>query len=170
MGRSLGREARLLDPRAVRRARNVGETEKRHEYHDEELSIQRILPERASLDPPAANSRRLPARNALKTPFHSDIMAARAQAFVREVREEDHMRAKAFILINLAAGVAGEVYSTLSKMQHVEIVHAVSGPYDMIAVVDGSTFNEIGRFVIEKIQTIPGVRNTITCNAIFLEN
>jgi DNA-binding Lrp family transcriptional regulator len=97
-------------------------------------------------------------------------MAARAQALVREVREEGSMRAKAFVLINLAAGVAGEVYSTLSKMQHVEIVHAVSGPYDMIAVVDGSTFNEIGRFVIEKVQTIPGVQNTITCNAIFLEN
>jgi DNA-binding Lrp family transcriptional regulator len=97
-------------------------------------------------------------------------MAARAQALVRKVREEDRMRAKAFVLINLAAGVAGDVYSTLSKMQHVDMVHAVSGPYDMIAVVDGSTFNEIGRFVIEKIQTIPGVQNTITCNAIFLEN
>lgn len=80
------------------------------------------------------------------------------------------MRAKAFVLINLAAGVAGEVYSVLSKMKHVEMVYAVSGPYDMIAVVDGSTFNEIGRFVIERIQTIPGIQNTITCNAIFLEN
>ncbi len=80
------------------------------------------------------------------------------------------MRAKAFILINLAAGVAGDVYHKLSKMPHVEIVHAVSGPYDMIAVVDGSTFNEIGRFVIEKIQTIPGIQSTITCNVIFLEN
>ena len=80
------------------------------------------------------------------------------------------MRAKAFVLINLAAGIAGEVYSTLAKMQHVEIVHAVSGPYDMIAVVDGATFNEIGRFVIERIQTIPGIQKTITCNVIFLEN
>lgn len=80
------------------------------------------------------------------------------------------MRAKAFVLINLAAGAAQDVYNRIAKMQHVEVVHAVSGPYDMIAVVDGSTFNEIGRFVIEKLQTIPGVQSTITCNVIFLEN
>jgi DNA-binding Lrp family transcriptional regulator len=80
------------------------------------------------------------------------------------------MRARAFILINLAAGVAKEVYNRISKMELVQQVHAVSGPYDMIAVVDGPTFNDIGRFVLEKIQTIPGVQNTITCNVIFLEN
>jgi hypothetical protein len=40
----------------------------------------------------------------------------------------------------------------------------------MIAVVNGSTFNEIGMFVLEQIQTIPGVKKTLTCNVIFLEN
>ena len=80
------------------------------------------------------------------------------------------MRAKAFILINLSAGVAQDVYSKLSKMKLVQEVQAVSGPYDMIAVVDGPTFNDIGKFVIKKIQTIPGVQSTITCNVIFLEN
>jgi len=80
------------------------------------------------------------------------------------------MRAKAFVLINLAAGVAGDVYNKLSKMPLVQEVQAVSGPYDMIAVVDGTTFNDIGKFVLQKIQTIPGVQNTITCNVIFLEN
>lgn len=80
------------------------------------------------------------------------------------------MRARAFILINLTAGVAQEVYSRLSKMKLVQEVQAVSGPYDMIAIVDGPTFNDIGKFVIKRIQTIPGVQNTITCNVIFLEN
>ena len=80
------------------------------------------------------------------------------------------MRAKAYVLINLAAGVAEEVYSKLTKMAFVQRVDAVSGPYDMIALVDGPTFNDIGRFVIDKVQTIPGVQNTITCNVIFLEN
>jgi DNA-binding Lrp family transcriptional regulator len=80
------------------------------------------------------------------------------------------MRARAFVLINLAPGVAEEVYSKLSKMQLVQDVQAVSGPYDMIAVVDGTTFNDIGKFVLQRVQTIPGVLNTITCNVIFLEN
>jgi DNA-binding Lrp family transcriptional regulator len=80
------------------------------------------------------------------------------------------MRAKAFVLISLAPGVAQAVYSRLTKLKLVEEVQAVSGPYDMIAVVDGPTFNDIGKFVIKKIQTIPGVQDTITCNVIFLEN
>jgi len=80
------------------------------------------------------------------------------------------MRATAYVLINLAAGVAKEVYNKLNKMGSVQRVYAVSGPYDMIALVDGATFNDIGRFVLDKVQTIPGVQNTITCNVIFLEN
>jgi DNA-binding Lrp family transcriptional regulator len=84
--------------------------------------------------------------------------------------EEDIMRATAYVLISLAAGVAKEVYSKLSKMELIQKVDAVSGPYDMIAIIDGSTFNEIARFVLEEIQTIPGIQDTITCNVIFLEN
>ena len=80
------------------------------------------------------------------------------------------MRAMAYVLINLTAGSAKDVYSKLSKMEYVQQVDAVSGPYDMIAVVDGSTFNDIARFVVDEIQNIPGVQNTITCNVIFLEN
>ncbi len=80
------------------------------------------------------------------------------------------MRAKSYVLMKLAAGAARDVYTRIAKLPHVETVHAVSGPYDVIAVVDGATFNEIGRFVIEKLQTIPGVQSTVTCNVIFLEN
>lgn len=80
------------------------------------------------------------------------------------------MRATAYVLINLAAGMSRQVYNTLNKMKPVQKVDVVSGPYDMIAIVDGPTFNDIGKFVLEKIQTIPGIQNTITCNIIFLEN
>ncbi len=80
------------------------------------------------------------------------------------------MRATAYVLINVAAGAAKEVYSKLQKLNFVQRVDAVSGPYDMIAMVDGPTFNDIGKFVIEKMQPIPGITNTITCNVIFLEN
>ena len=80
------------------------------------------------------------------------------------------MRAKAFVLINLAAGASESVLMKLQKMSFVADVHAVSGPYDMIAIVDGATFNEIGKSVLEEIQPIPGILQTITCNVIFLEN
>jgi DNA-binding Lrp family transcriptional regulator len=80
------------------------------------------------------------------------------------------MRARAFVLINLAAGSSGNVLMKLRKMSFIDEVHAVSGPYDMIAVVSGATFNEIGRSVLEQIQPVPGIMQTITCNVIFLEN
>ena len=80
------------------------------------------------------------------------------------------MRARAFVLINLAAGAAEAVLMKLQKMDFVAEVHAISGPYDMIAVVDVATFNEIGKSVLEKIQPVPGILQTITCNVIFLEN
>ena len=80
------------------------------------------------------------------------------------------MRATAYVLISIAAGAARAVYGTLTKMDPVKKVDAVSGPYDMIAIVDGPTFNDIGRFVLEEIQAIPGIVDTITCNVIFLEN
>ena len=80
------------------------------------------------------------------------------------------MRARAFVLISLAAGASVDVLRKLQKMDFVAEVHAVSGPYDMIAVVDGATFNEIGKSVLEKIQPTAGIQQTITCNVIFLEN
>jgi DNA-binding Lrp family transcriptional regulator len=80
------------------------------------------------------------------------------------------MRARAFVLINLAAGVSEDVLMKLQKMDFVTEVHAVSGPYDMIAVVSGATFNEIGKSVLEYVQPVPGIQKTITCNVIFLEN
>jgi DNA-binding Lrp family transcriptional regulator len=80
------------------------------------------------------------------------------------------MRATAYVLINLAAGSSRKVYNTLTKMESVQKVDAVSGPYDLIATVDGPTFNDIGKIVLEDIQTVPGIQNTITCNIIFFEN
>ena len=80
------------------------------------------------------------------------------------------MRAKAFVLISIGVGAARDVYTRIAALEFVQQVHVVTGPYDMIAVVDGPTFNDIGRLVIEKIQAIPGITSTITCNVIFLEN
>ncbi len=80
------------------------------------------------------------------------------------------MRATAYVLINIAAGTSRKVYNTLTNMESIQKVDAVSGPYDLIAIVDGATFNDIGKIVLEEIQSVPGIQNTVTCNIIFLEN
>ena len=49
------------------------------------------------------------------------------------------MAAKAFILIETAVGRNKEVVALLSKLGGVRSVDMVTGPYDIIAVVEGKT-------------------------------
>jgi DNA-binding Lrp family transcriptional regulator len=79
------------------------------------------------------------------------------------------MTASAYILISVAVGKARIVYERLAKMPGVQHVDAISGPYDLIAIIQGSDFNQIGTQVLDKVQAIDGVLDTITCNVIHFE-
>jgi DNA-binding Lrp family transcriptional regulator len=79
------------------------------------------------------------------------------------------MTATAYILISVAVGRARQVYEKLLKVHGVQHVDAISGPYDMIATIQGGDFNQIATLVLDKIQAIEGVVDTITCNVIHFE-
>jgi DNA-binding Lrp family transcriptional regulator len=79
------------------------------------------------------------------------------------------MRASAYVLVNVRAGKGRKVMDLLAKFRNVSEAEAISGPYDLIVSVSGSDYNEIGRFVIEKLQSIEGVEKTLTCNVIDFE-
>ena len=79
------------------------------------------------------------------------------------------MTATAYILISVAVGKARSVYEKLVKVPGMQNVDAISGPYDMIATVQSGDFNQIGTMVLDKIQAIDGVVDTITCNVIHFE-
>jgi len=74
--------------------------------------------------------------------------------------------AKAFILIETAVGKNKEVVSLLGKLEGVNSVDTVTGPYDIIVVVEGESLNEIGDLITGKIHPIPGINRTVTCLAI----
>lgn len=76
------------------------------------------------------------------------------------------MRAKAFILVETAVGRAREVAAALQQLEGIKSVDAVTGPYDVIAVAEGETLNDIGDLVTEKIHPIAGISRTVTCLAI----
>ncbi len=78
------------------------------------------------------------------------------------------MPAKAFVLIETEVGRTKEVVATLSNLKAREIksVDLVTGPYDVIAVVEHNDFNAIGSLVTEKIHPIPGIKRTVTCLSI----
>jgi len=74
--------------------------------------------------------------------------------------------AKAYILIETAVGKNKEVVASLSKLKGIKSVDTVTGPYDVIAVAEAGTLNEIGDLVTGKIHPIAGISRTVTCLAV----
>lgn len=76
------------------------------------------------------------------------------------------MAAKAFVLIETAVGRTKEVVAALSRLEGIKSVDTVTGPYDIIAVIEGESLNEIGDLVTGKIHPIAGISRTVTCLAV----
>ncbi|UCE97228.1 MAG: Lrp/AsnC ligand binding domain-containing protein [Dehalococcoidia bacterium] len=76
------------------------------------------------------------------------------------------MSAKAFVLIETAVGKTQEVVSILNKMGGLKSVDTVTGPYDIIAVVEAEDLNKIGDLITGKIHAIEGISRTVTCLAV----
>ena len=76
------------------------------------------------------------------------------------------MTAKAFVLIETAVGKNKEVIAALGKLEGMKSVDVVTGPYDVIAVIEGADLNTIGDLVTGKIHPIAGISRTVTCLAI----
>ena len=73
------------------------------------------------------------------------------------------MAAKAFVLIETVVGRNKEVVTALKKLEGMESVYTVTGPYDVIATIAGETLNDIGDLVTAKIHPIAGISGTVTC-------
>ena len=76
------------------------------------------------------------------------------------------MSTKAFILIETAVGRTREVADALKDVEGMQSVDVVTGPYDVIAVIDASDMNTMGAMVTEMIHSIGGVVRTVTCVAV----
>jgi len=74
--------------------------------------------------------------------------------------------AKAFILIETAVGKTKEVTTSLEQLAGVKTVDTVTGPYDIIAIIEGNNLNDIGDLVTGKIHPIAGISRTVTCLAL----
>ncbi len=76
------------------------------------------------------------------------------------------MSAKAFVLIETAVGKTKEVVSILNKIEDLKSVDTVTGPYDIIAVLEAEDLNKIGDLITGKIHAIEGITRTVTCLAV----
>jgi len=75
------------------------------------------------------------------------------------------MAAKAFVLIETVVGRTKDVTSALKQLEEVKSVDLVTGPYDVIAVIEQESLADIGDLVTSRIHPIPGISRTVTCLA-----
>jgi len=73
------------------------------------------------------------------------------------------MPTKAYILIETAVGKSRDVTEALRSLTGIENVDAVTGPYDIIAIVAAPDLNAVGDLVTSQIHTINGIVRTVTC-------
>lgn len=76
------------------------------------------------------------------------------------------MATKAYLLVETAVGKTRDVASTLRGLSGIDSVDVVTGPYDIIAVINGDDMAVVGNLVTEKIHTVAGVVRTVTCVAV----
>jgi len=75
---------------------------------------------------------------------------------------EVSMSVSAYIFIETTQGKAIEIQTEVVKIRGVKSASPVTGPYDIIALVEGKDVNELGEFIVTNIQNIPGVLRTMT--------
>ena len=76
------------------------------------------------------------------------------------------MATKAYLLIETAVGKTREVAGTLTGLPGIVTVDVVTGPYDIIALINGDDIAVVGDLVTGRIHTVPGVVRTVTCVAV----
>ena len=69
---------------------------------------------------------------------------------------------KAYILIQMVAGHSRDLVSSLERSEAVKTVERVTGPYDVIAVLEAADINQISDIVAKEIHSLQGVVRTTT--------
>lgn len=74
---------------------------------------------------------------------------------------------RAYVLIESAVGKANSVAEGVRKLNLAETqvlsVDAVTGPFDVIALLESDDLDKLGRAITDGIQQVEGVQRTTTC-------
>ena len=74
---------------------------------------------------------------------------------------------RSYILIEVDAGRERAVIEEVKKLKlaeaEIESVDAVTGPFDVIVIINAPTIDQIARGVTRGIQSVKGVQRTTTC-------
>ena len=77
------------------------------------------------------------------------------------------MSVNGYVLIEADVGTAKQVAGSLAKMTQahatVKSVELVTGPFDVICLIEADDLQRLGNCITDEIQTVPGVKRTTTC-------
>lgn len=78
------------------------------------------------------------------------------------------MALQAYILIQCEVGKAANVAERVAGIEGVTESSDVTGPYDVIVRAEAKNVDDLGRMVVSKIQSVPGITRTLTCPVVQL--
>jgi len=70
--------------------------------------------------------------------------------------------AMGFVLINTAPGKEADVYRALKNVSEIKNLYPVFGDYDIVAIAEAKDAETLGRFIVSKIRSVPGITDTKT--------
>ncbi|MBM4330854.1 MAG: Lrp/AsnC family transcriptional regulator [Deltaproteobacteria bacterium] len=73
------------------------------------------------------------------------------------------MAVSAFVLIRTEADKTKGAFENLTKLKGVKMAHTVTGPFDIILLVEARTLHELGEVILSKIRGVDGISRTMTC-------
>ena len=76
------------------------------------------------------------------------------------------MATKAYVLIETSVGKSRDVANELRSLRGVQAADNVTGPYDVIAVVEAANLTAVGALITSRIHTLNGIVRTVTCLSI----
>ncbi|MEO6885063.1 MAG: Lrp/AsnC ligand binding domain-containing protein [Jatrophihabitantaceae bacterium] len=78
------------------------------------------------------------------------------------------MAVNAYILIQTEVGRAAAVAREIAGLAGVTNAEDVTGPYDVIVRAEAESVDELGKLVVAKVQSVPGITRTLTCPVVNL--
>jgi DNA-binding Lrp family transcriptional regulator len=78
------------------------------------------------------------------------------------------MVVQAYILIQTEVGKAAAVAREIAEVKGVTLAEDVTGPYDVIVRAEARNVDELGKLVVARVQTLPGITRTLTCPVVHI--
>ncbi len=75
---------------------------------------------------------------------------------------------RAYILIQAEVGRSAQVGAAVAAIKGITGADVVTGPYDVIAVAEARSIDDLGKLVVARVQAVEGVARTLTCPVVRL--